>query len=148
MADELRSILRAMLPERAFLHRARGEAAFVTNAQASILPALEEAGFICRRINGLIEISPGAGFLLAYEESHPDPKDDLSLSLLRFRGRTPCPRALTLFAVGIRLEEHAAPGEAFIYDRDVRRLAALCLRENLGGAYACACLNANLERSI
>lgn len=148
----LRARLRAILPERAFLRRARSGAAFVTDAlriwdDPALLTRLEGEGFLCRERDHLLFLSPGPRILTAFEEAHPDPPDFLCATLARFRGRTPCPQALTLFADGVRLLERSAPGERRAYDRDVRRLAALGLRENLGGVYGCALANHLLSHS-
>lgn len=146
LPEALRAILRPILPDRAFLRRARGDVAFVTDAprhlsdeQApALLSRLKEADFLCRAQGGLLLLSPGPRILTSFEAAHPDPPDFLCASLARFRGRPPCPEALTLFAVGVRLLEHPAPGERRAYERRARQLAALCLREDLGGVYACA----------
>lgn len=136
----LREQLRLLLPERAFLHRARGDAAFVTNAPrfGEIHP--EAHGFRCCEENGLLFISPGAQMLTAFELAQPCPDDFFCRSLLRFRRQTPCEESLNLFAVGIRLLESADGNEARLYCHRARNLAAVCLRKNLGGAYACALL--------
>lgn len=138
----LRERLRPLLPERAFLRRDRGDALFVTNAPAlsgdpSLQTALEAAGFLCETRGSLLRIAPDPDLLLALEQAH-SPCDFLSMSLTRLRGRTPCAEALALFAQGIRLLEHAAPSDTEVYVRRTHQLAALCLRKNLGGAYACA----------
>ena len=137
---QLREILRPLLPERAFLRRARGDATFITNAPMFAELSLESHGFLCSHQGTLLTLSPGAQFITEFELNHPSPPDFLCRTLLRFRGQTPCEDAITLFAVGVRLLEHADANEARLYDRRVRNLAAVCLRKNLGGAYACALL--------
>lgn len=140
LPSQLREILRPLLPERAFLRRARGDATFVTNAlQWSDVP-LEEHGFRCVRQDKLMLISPGAEMLTRFELAHPEPPDFLCQTLLRFRGQPPCEEAIDLFAVGVRLLENADENESRLYARRVRNLAAVSLRKNLGGAYACALL--------
>lgn len=136
----LREILRPLLPDRAFLRRARSDDAFVTNAPQLGEVSLEVHGFRCRAEKGLLFISPSAEMLTGFELDHPDPPDFFCRSLLRFRGAPPCAEALSLFAVGVRLLESADENEARLYIRRVRSLAALSLRENLGGAYGCALL--------
>ena len=140
LPETLRETLRPLLPARAFLRRARGDATFVTNAPhfGEIHPEIR--GFRCHEENGLLFISPSAEMLTDFELSHPDPTGFFSRSLVRFRGRTPCEEALDLFAVGVRLMESADGNEARLYAQRARNLAAMCLRENLGGAYACALL--------
>jgi hypothetical protein len=141
LPELLRRRLVPLLPERAFLRRDRGDALFVTNAPlfadaAALSGMLSAQGFLCRISGSLMTVSPGPGLLLA-QESLPAP-DFLCASLERLRGRPVCEEAVSLFALGIRLLEHAAPDEPADYTRRVRRLAALCLRQNLGGAYSCA----------
>lgn len=136
----LRETLRPLLPEHAFLRRARGDATFITNALQWSDVSLEEHGFRCVRQNRLLLISPGAKHLADLEHTHPEPPDFLCQTLLRFRGQPPCEEALDLFAVGVRLLENADENEARIYARRVRNLAAVSLREKHGGAYACALL--------
>lgn len=142
----LRESLRPLLPERAFLRRARGAAAFVTNALHFGEISLSNHGFRCREEKGLLFISPGAEMLTEFERSHPEPDDFFCRSLLRFRGQPPCEEALDLFAVGVRLLESADENEARLYARRARNLAAVCLRKNLGGAYACALLAQQISK--
>ena len=136
----LRERLRPLLPERAFLRRARGDATFITNAPQWADVSLEARGFRCAQQGALLLISPGPQLLTDCEMNHPDPPDFLCRTLLRFRGQPPCEEAIDLFAVGARLLEHADENEARLYDHRVRSLAAVCLRKNLGGAYGCALL--------
>ena len=153
LPEALRAILRPILPCRAFLRRARGGAAFVTDAprhlgedeNSALLARLESSGFLWREQNGLLFLSPGPRILTAFEDAHPNPPDFLCATLARFRGRAPCPQALALFADGVRLLERAAPGERRDYERRTRQLAALCLRKNLGGICACALIAAQLD---
>lgn len=152
LPGELRRILRPILPERAFLMRGRGDCAFVTDAPrfAKDFPDLgnhlRAAGFLVREEGGRMTLSPGGTLLSSFERAHPDPAGFFSQTLKRFRDTPPCPDAVTLFAVGVRLLEHAAPGEQTVYNRRARQLAALCLRKNLGGAYACGLILDTLER--
>ena len=139
LPEMIREAIRPQLPERAFLRRARGDAAFVTNAPR-FGAAILNGDFRCREENGLLLISPGADFLTGFELSQPEPDGFFCRSLLRFRGQTPCEAALDLFAVGVRLLESADENEARLYGQRVRSLAAVCLREKLGGAYGCALL--------
>ena len=137
---QLRTMLRPLLPECAFLRRARGDAAFITNAPRFAELSLDGQDFCCTLQDGLMTISPGAQFITDFELNHPAPPDFFCQSLLRFRGQPPCEDALKLFAVGVRLLECADANEIRQYDHRVRSLAAVCLRENLGGAYSCALL--------
>ena len=140
LPSQLREILLPLLPERAFLRRARGDAAFITNAPMFAEISLESHGFLCEHQGKLITISPGPQFITEFEQNYPSPPDFFCQTLLRFRGQPPCEDAIRLFAVGVRLLEHADENETRLYDHRTRNLAAVCLRENLGGAYACALL--------
>lgn len=145
----MRGEVAAMLPERAFLRRDRGEALFVTNA-----PAFADAGALAERLSrsgwrvqargALLALSPGAERIAQFERARPEPPDFLTRSLARLRGLSVCGEAIAVFAEGLRRAEH---GGAEDYDRRVRQLAALCLRGNRGGAYACAVILYDLNYS-
>lgn len=146
----MRGEVAAMLPERAFLRRDRGDALFVTNAPAfSDASALTErlcrAGWRVQTRGGLLAISPGADMADQFERARPEPPDFLTRSLKRLRGLPVCGEALAVFAEGLRRAEH---GGAEDYDRRVRQLAALCLRRSCGGAYACAVILYDLNHSL
>ena len=144
---QLRRLLRPLLPERAFLHRARGGATFITDAPRHTtdppLPRFEAAGFRCILQGSCLLLSPGPALLTGFELNHPEPPDFLCASLLRFRGQPPCEESLALFAIGVRQLESGDAREREQYARRVRSLAAVCLRKDLGGAYACALLIQN-----
>jgi len=146
LPEALREMIRPLLPERAFLRRARGDATFVTNAPRFGKVPPESCGLRCREENGLMFISPGAEMLTDFELAHPDPDGFFCRSLLRLRGQAPCEEALDLFAVGVRLMESADGNEARRYAQRARNLAAVCLREKLGGAYACALLAQHISK--
>ena len=138
----LRGTLTPLLPEQAFLRRDRTDALFVTNAplfaDADVLSAaLSDAGFNCRHSGTLLFLIPDASLLRAVEGRYPPP-DFFCASLERFRLHRPCAEAVNLFARGVRLLEHSDPAGLSAYSADVRRLAAVCLRKNLGGVYGCA----------
>ncbi len=141
LPEQLREALRPLLPERAFLRRSRGEGTFITNAprfvEEDLSPILARAGFLVKRQDSLLILSPGPSILAQFEQDH-SPSTHLAQSLARFRGQPPCREALSLFAVGVRLLENATVEDWTLYDRRVRQLAALSLRKNLGGVYACA----------
>lgn len=141
----LRGQIRPLLPEGASLRRARGDWLFATDAlhrsAEDPSPRLIGAGFQVQRRGGMLQIRPGPEPIVQFELDAGAPTDDLCRSLLRFRGQSPCADAVALFAVGARLLESADFHETLAYDRRVRQLAALCLRQNLGGAYACALLD-------
>ena len=149
----LRAAAAAQLPPRAFLRRDRGEALFVTNAprlrpETDWAEALSAAGFVCEVKDGLLYLIPGSAWLARLEAECPAPPDALCASLLRFRGLSPEPESLRLFALGARALE--IPAEGPRYDRRLRQRAAECLRLNAthphdpprgGGLYACALLD-------
>ena len=145
----MRGEIAAMLPERAFLRRDRGDALFVTNAPAfadvnALAERLSLAGWRVRARGGLLAISPGAERIDQFERARPEPPDFLTRSLKRLCGLPVCGEALAVFAEGLRRAEH---GDAEDYDRRVRQLAALCLRRSCGGAYACAVILYDLNHS-
>ena len=141
-AAEVRGAARALLPDRAFLRRDRGEGLFVTNA-----PRLEPgvdwpakaktAGFEAALRGSLMVLSPGAVWAARLEARFPEPPDFLCGSLFRFAGLASEGGALRLFANGLRILDG---GEGvMVYDRQLRQLAAAALREGRGaGLYACA----------
>ena len=141
LPGRLREIIRPLLPERAFLRRSRGDGTFITDAPRhtaeSPVPLLTACGFLCAEDKGCLILSPGASILTDFELRHPAPPDFFCETLLRFRGEPPYAEALALFAVGVRLLEASTADERRLYDRRARNLAALCLRNRTGGAYAC-----------
>ena len=149
LPENLRLCIRPLLPERAFLRRARGDGLFITDAprhsDEDIAPSLSAMGFLCTLERGCLLIAPGAEHLLGFEMDSPSPPDFFCETLLRFRGEPPCEAALNLFAQGVRLLEKATEDEIRIYQRRARNLAALCLRNHWGGAYACALIAHVLE---
>ena len=145
----MRGEVAAMLPERAFLRRDRGDALFVTNAPAfadadALAERLCRAGWRVQARGGLFALSPGADMVDQFERARPEPPDFLTRSLKRLRGLSICDEALAVFAEGLRRAEH---GGAEDYGRRVHQLAALCLRRSCGGAYACAAILYDLEHS-
>jgi len=138
----LRELILPALPEAAFLRRDRGDALFITNAPRftdadTLADHLRTRGFVCAPGNGFLRISPGPALLTRFELQHDAP-DFFCETLLRFRGCPPSEDALRLFSRGIQLLENADPGKKNEYLRQVRRLAALSLRNRQGGVYACA----------
>lgn len=141
LPGRLRDVARPLLPQRAFLRRARGEGTFITDAlrhaDEPLIPLLTAAGFICAARRDCLLLSPDAGTLTDLELRHSVPPDFFCETLLRFRGQPPCGDALSLFATGVRLLEASTADERRIYQRRARNLAAVCLRTHQGGAYAC-----------
>lgn len=149
LPGRLREIIRPLLPERAFLRRARGEGTFITDSPRhsgdNPVPLLTACGFLCAEQKGCLILSPGASMLTDFELRHPDPPDFFCETLLRFRSEPPCGEAIALFATGVRLLEASTDDERRLYRRRARNLAALCLRNHTGGAYACALIAHILE---
>ena len=146
---QLRRQLEPLLPERAFLRRDRGDHLFVTNAPqfadgSALIDQCQACGFICTLVGHRLHLSPGPEILTQLEQQH-EPPDFLTRSLLPLRGLPPCPESVVLFSKGIQLLENADPGRRTDYARQVRQLAALCLRTRQGGAYACALIDHTLQ---
>jgi len=146
----MREKLRPILPERAFLRRVRGDGLFTTDAprhtDTPLIPAIEAAGFLCEADRGCLTVFPDASELTGFEQRHPSPPDFFCETLLRFQGRPPSTEAIRLFALGVRLLEASGPNEIRIYERRVRSLAAVSLRQGTGGIYACALILHILNR--
>ena len=146
---ELRALIKPLLPRGAFLRRARGGGTFVTDAMGHTDTAMDtllaRSGFTVRPEGTLLFLSPGPDLLRRFEEEADMPADLFPQSLTRLAGLPPCVEALTLFAVGSRLLEAAAPGDTARYMKSAHALAALCLRKHSGGALACAVIAATLD---
>ena len=139
----LRAAARACLPAGAFLRRDRGPALFATDAPRRApdvdWPAiLAGAGFECAVEGGIAHLTPGRRWLDALSTEYPEPPDALCARLSPFRNAPTEPAALRLFAEGLKRLEDA--GDAGDYDKSLRQLTAVCLREKRpgGGLYACA----------
>ena len=146
--EMLRSELRPLLPERAFLKRDRGDALLITNAPALGLAPDRLPGCIVENRGMLLCILPDAQWIAEYEAAIPEPPDHLSRTLLFFRGVEADPDTLRLFArIAKLMDAQPSPGEIEACDRALRNRAALALRGGCGGAlYACACVRARLNR--
>ena len=147
--EMLRSELRPLLPERAFLKRDRGDALLITNAPALGLAPDRLPGCIVENRGMLLCILPDAQWIAEYEAAIPEPPDHLSRTLLLFRGVEADPDNLRLFArIAKLMDAQPSPGEIEACDRALRNRAALALRGGCGGAlYACACVRALLNHS-
>ena len=149
---QMRAALRAQLPTRAFLKRDRGDALFVTNAPAFDPASKVLPGFIAERRGALLAVLPDAGWVARLERRFPEPPDELSASLERFRNQAPDRENLILFARGAKLLDapgSISPADAEAFDREIRQRAALALRGGCGGAlYACAALNARIREQL
>lgn len=149
-AEEMRRILRAVLPERAFLRRDRGDALFVSNAPALGFEGMTLEGFELRIEGELVYILPNEGWIRRMEDAPPP--SFLAESLARFRGGKIERGALLLFAQGMKLldmGDNAAGNEVTAFDRALRQRAALALRGGCGGGglYALAILNHQIQIS-
>lgn len=146
--ERLRTELRPLLPERAFLKRDRGDALLITNAPVFGCTPERLPGCIVENRGMLLCILPDAQWIAEYEAAIPEPPDHLSHSLLRFRGVEADIDNLHLFArIAKLLDAQPSPGEIEACDRALRNRAALALRGGCGGGlYACACVRALLKR--
>lgn len=142
---EMRSQLRAQLPDRAFLRRDRGEDLFVSNAPVFAPSVSEIPDFCVRREGALLHISPDVDWLLRLERQPCTPPDHFCESLRRFCGESPTPEAMRLFIRGAKLADAGASADTTslaLFDRTVRQHAALALRSGAGGGtYALALLD-------
>jgi len=145
----IRQAAASLLPARAFLRRDRENALFITNApridsDKNWPEVFSPAGFIACEENGLVRLTPDADWLLKLENNWPEAPDHLSRSLERFRGMSPGPEVLSLFALGIRiLDGDPVPD----YEGRLRRLSAVCLRTGSGGGlYACGIINHLIQK--
>ena len=147
--EMLRSELRPLLPERAFLKRDRGDALLITNAPALGLAPDRLPGCIVENRGMLLCILPDAQWIAEYEAAIPEPPDHLSRTLLFFRGVEADPDNLRLFArIAKLMDAQPSPGEIEACDRALRNRAALALRGGCGGGlYACACVRALLNQA-
>lgn len=147
--DILRTRLRPLLPPQAFLRRSRSGGLFVTDglrhSAEDPTPLLEAAGFRCRRQGDLLILTPCERLLTDFEAMYPHPPDVFCASVARLRGLPLHPDATECFSTGLRLLESSLPEERRRYHRDVRQLAALCLRCQTGGIYACALIDHRLS---
>lgn len=151
LISRMREELREALPPRAFLRRDRGEYLFVSNAPgfAGERPALP--GFIWELRGPLLAILPDGSWARELEKDGDAP-DQLSGSLMRFRGGEIDRAGLGLLAQGWKLADAASSVNIdgiLAYDRALRRRAALALRGACdgGGLYAGALLNAWLREN-
>ena len=149
--ERMRRILREALPPQAFLRRDRGDALFVTNAPVfdPVIPSIP--GFILIPAGKLLQILPDESWLAEIERQ--EAPDHLAASLLRFREIAPDNAGLRLFARGLKILDmgaSAAANEAEAYGCDLRRMAALALRNAAcgGGLYAAACILHLLNHQI
>lgn len=139
-----RSILRAALPERAFLRRDRGDALMVTNAPVFDPAICEIPGFTLQKQGSLMRIFPDEGWVSRWEDAYPAPPDDFCSTLLRFRGQKTNAENLVLFTHGLKLADAGdalSEAELTAFERALRQRAALALRGGCpGGIYASAVL--------
>ena len=147
--EMLRSELRPLLPERAFLKRDRGDALLITNAPAVGFVPEALPGCIVENWGMLLRILPDAQWVADFEATVPEPPDHLSRTLLLFLGVEADPDNLRLFArIAKLMDAQPSPGEIEACDRALRNRAALALRGGCGGGlYACACVRALLNHS-
>lgn len=145
----LRAALRPLLPEGASLRRARDGWLFVSNAPVQCRDAAPDRFIsLSQSLNRLglhgeirfpaLLLRPSADFARALEAQFPEAPNFFCASLMQTRGFAPDERSLALLAAGLRLLEQSDANELRAFDRRVRALAAVSLRQRTGGAYACA----------
>ena len=139
---QMRAILRAALPQRAFIRRDRGDAFLASNAPAFETELKQIPGFLLQQQDSILHISPDESWIAILERRNPEPPDRFCETLLRFKGRAPDRENMLLFIHGLKLLDAAsAASEAEIeaYERSLRQRSALALRGECGGAlYAAA----------
>jgi len=145
----MREMLRAALPEKAFLRRDRGDGLFISNAPAFDRELAAIPGFILEEAGSLIRILPDAAWIQRLEEKI-EPADHLCESLVRFRGVPSDEANIRLFSMGLKLLDMGASvpdNEILAFDRALRQRAALALRGGCGGAlYAAAIVNYEIHK--
>lgn len=132
----MRTAIRAKLPPKAFLLIDRGENLFVSNAPifTSEMPVI--AGFHVVRSGRNIAFLPDESWLMRLERRTPEPPDELSRTLLRFRGEKIENDALILYAQALKLAEgepKSKSREIEAFEALIRKSAAVALRCGGGG---------------
>jgi len=141
----MRESASAILPQRAFLRRDRGNALYISNAprfdsKADWSMRCAEAGFYAKEENGLLRLWPSESWLKRLVSQFEVPPDFLCSTLERFKDLPADEASLTLFALGIRRLD--GDNSIVDYEKRLRQQAAVSLRtKGGGGLYACGLLN-------
>ena len=149
---KMRTTIRAKLPPKAFLLIDRGDDLFVSNAPIFTAEMPVIAGFHVVRSGRNIAFLPDESWLMRLERRTSEPPDELSRTLLRFRGEKIEIEALKLYAQALKIAEgdtKAKAREIEAFEDIIRRKAALALRcGGGGGLYGLAIASAYLKTMI
>lgn len=142
---QMRETLSAILPQRAFLRRDRGDALYISNAprfdsETDWAACCGEAGFRSKKENGLLQLWPAEAWLKRLEDQFDTSPDFLCSTLERFKKLPVDEDNLNLFALGMRCLD--GDNSIIDYEKRLRNRIAVCLRSDVGGGlYACGLLN-------
>lgn len=149
---KMRAAIRAKLPPKAFLLIDRGNALFVSNAPIFSPEMPVAAGFKVYRSGRNICFLPDESWLIRLERRTAEPPDELSRTLMRFRGETIGNEALEMYAQALKLAEgdtKSKSREIEAFETALRKKAAVALRNGGGGGlYGLAVANAFLKTMI
>jgi len=149
---KMRAAIRAKLPPKAFLLIDRGENLFVSNAPIFDPEMPVVPGFSILRSGRNITFLPDESWLIRLERRTPEPPDELSRTLLRFRGEKIDSDALKLYAQVLKLAEgdtKAKVKDIEAFETALRKKAALALRTGGGGGlYGLAAALAQIKTMI
>lgn len=133
---KMRAAIRAKLPPKAFLLIDRGDALFVSNAPIFSAETPAVPGFSVYRSGRNLCFLPDESWLQRLERRTAAPPDELSRTLLRFRGEKIENGALKLYVQALKLAEgdtKARAKDIETLERSLRKSAALALRSGGGG---------------
>ena len=149
---KMRTAIRMKLPPKAFLLIDRGDALFVSNAPIFTPEIPSVAGFIVYRSGRNIAFLPDESWLIRLERRTAEAPDELSRTLMRFRGEKIENDALKMYAQALKLAEGDTASKAKdieAFENSIRKSAALALRSGGGGGlYGLAVANAYLKTMI
>lgn len=149
---KMRALIRAKLPTKAFLLIDRGDALFVSNAPIFTPELPVVSGFSVYRSGRNIAFLPDESWMIRLERRMSEPPDELSRTLMRFRGEKIENDALKLYAQALKIAEgdtKAKTREIEALERNIRQRAALALRNGGGGGlYGVAVALAQLKTMI
>ena len=149
---KMRASIRMHLPPKAFLLIDRGEALFVSNAPIFSPDRPAIPGFSIYRSGRNICFLPDDSWILRLERRTAEPPDELSRTLMRFRGEKIENDALKLYAQALKISEgdtKAKAREIEAFETAIRKKAAIALRSGGGGGlYGLAVALAQLKTMI
>ena len=149
---KMRAAIRAKLPPKAFLLIDRGDNLFISNAPIFDAEMPVVPGFHIFRSGRNIAFLPDESWLVRLERRTSEPPDELSRTLLRFRGEEIQNENLKLYAQALKLAEGDTKAKAKdieAFENAIRKKAAVALRNGGGGGlYGLAVANAYLKTMI